>query len=213
MREVQALVLVAFISAAAIVIVCVLQARAVVRLSKNVATRDELQLSVDRRAHLLGAQLGASGLGPNESLSERLATVGPDDMLAQTVQHVSDLPVLEAGLAGAAGDEGHMVLVDGTNGQCVANGPARRMTAAALKASPVNLNDLYAAPKRQNVTESEHATSQRKRSVMPKVKAKVAAGGGHISYTAAGASGKKRWSTYFAGVPGTKCYLGASAPA
>lgn len=214
MREVQALVLVAFLAVIGLVIVAVIQGRAVTTVSHNVRTRDELQLSVDRRAHLLGGALQATGLGADDSLSEKLKAGNSDAPLNTLVNHVANLPVLEEGLAGGNDDLGHMVLVDATSGLCVANAPARRLTATALSASPVNLNHLSAEATRQRVSEHSNSagTDDAPKALMPELRRKVAAGGGHISFTANGQHGIRRWHCYFAAVPGVRAYLGASAP-
>jgi hypothetical protein len=209
MREVQALVLVAFIVGVAIVIVCLLQAKCVVDVSRNVQTRDELQLAVDRRAHMVGRSLLTAGLGPEESLSQKVAS-SPE--VAQVVANVAGLPVLAGGLRGHEEDHGHMLLVDATNGECVANAPARRMSPAALRDVPVNLNDMHTTPFRQQIIPGEAGTQGKKETLMPRVRSKVAGGGGHVTFNAAGATGKRRWHTYYAAVPGTSVYLGASAP-
>ena len=205
MQEVQALVLVAFITAAAIVVVCVLQAKSVLDVSCNVKTQDQLQLSVDRRADLVGATLTAAGVSPDDNLSERLS----DPAVARALDAVGALPVIRRG---SDEDAGHMLVVDSTSGLCCANAPSRRMTAADLRATPVNMNDLYAAPYKQAVIAHEAGTQGNKRAVMPRVRAKVASGGGHVTFTAVGGKGKRRWHTYFCAIPHVKGYLGASAP-
>ena len=214
MREVQALVLVAFLAAVGLVVVAVIQARAVTTVSHNVRTRDELQLAVDRRSHLLGGALQGAGLGPDDSISQKLKAMPANHQLVSLVKHVATLPVLEEGLSGGHEDLGHMVLVDATTGLCVANSPGRRLTAKALAAAPVDLNNLTAEGGRQRVSEHDNdaATSAPPEPLMPVLHRKVAAGGGHVSFTASGQHGVQRWHCYFAAVPGTKAYLGASAP-
>ncbi len=207
MQEVQALVLVAFITAVAIVVVCVLQAQCVVNVSRNVRARDELQLAVDRRAQMVGHALAAAGVGPDDDLAAKMA----DPAVAGALDQVGRLPVLTSGQTGEE-DDGHMVVVDAENGECCANAPSRRMTAEALRATPVNLNHLYATGHKQAVVLHEAGTQGAKKSIMPRVRAKVAGGGGHVSFTAAGAKGKRRWHTYFCAVPNVKAFLGASAP-
>jgi hypothetical protein len=214
MREVQALVLVAFLAVVGLVVVAIIQTRAVMMVSNNVRTRDELQLAVDRRSHLLGGALQAIGLGAEESISERLKSGKPDTPLNALVNHIANLPVMEEGLAGGNDDLGHMVLVDAISGLCVANSPARRLTAIASVRTPVDLNHLTAEGSRQRV--SEHAndpgTDDPPEALLPALRRKVAAGGGHISFTASGQHGIRRWHCYFAAVPGMRAYLGASAP-
>jgi hypothetical protein len=213
-RLAHELVLVAFVAAVGLVVVAVIQARAVKTVSHNVRTRDELQLAVDRRSHLLGKALEGAGLGPDDSISHKLKDGKTSAALASLVKAVATLPVSEEGLSGGHKDLGHMVLVDATTGLCVANSPARRLTPEAAAASPVDLNHLTAEGGRQRVSEhnNDPATSNLPEPIMPVLNRKVAAGGGHVSFTAAGQHGVRRWHCYFAAVPGVKAYLGASAP-
>lgn len=212
MHEVQGLVLVAFITGAAIVIVCVMQAKCLRDVSKNVRTRDELQLAVDRRAHLVGNMLMVAGIKPDDTLTSQVNNLAADSPVARALEHIGNLPVLESGLRGMDEDAGHMVLVDSATGHCVVNAPSRRVTAAALNTTPVDLNDMHTAPFRQQVVDGEAGTQAQKQALMPRIRAKVAGGGGHVSYTAAGSKGKRRWHTYFAQIPKFNAYLGASAP-
>lgn len=208
MREAQSMVVVVVVAAIAIVIAVVLQARCIRTVGRVVGQRDELKMAVDQRTDVVGAALCAAGLGPDESLVDAMTR----PIVRQAVDAIADLPVTNDALFSAP-EDAHMLLVDASNGRCCANAPSRRLSATALMKTPVDLNHLTAEGRKQPVEGSAPGSHPPAPPMLPEIRRKVAAGGGHIAFTAATMSGRRRWHTYYAQVPGLQVYLGAAAAA
>lgn len=189
------MVVVAVVAAVALVLTVVLQARCISAVGRVVCRRDELESAVDQRADVVAAALRAAGLAADESLSAALSRPS----VRAAVESVADLPVADA-------HEAHMLLIDATNGLCCANAPARRVAIAPT--SLVDLGHLSSEGRVQAIDLGGHAPAPR---MLAEVHRKVAAGGGHVSYGADTASGRRRWHAYFAQVPGMRVYLGAAS--